>query len=156
MTSFILIISKIIRILPKNNPALLTVIVLELLLILVACLYYTHIKINIEKIHLFIPPLIILSTFLYLFYSFKLYSFLPLTLLVSFGLFLSISILGKEEEKSLQYYFGIGLLGVLGGGLITYRFWGLSEISLLLGLMSTLIVIYVSLILGDEDEISFN
>ena len=151
-TSLLLIFSKLSGALPDNTDALRIIIVLEMLLIFFAGLNYFNIKVTEKNIGSFIFMGIILGLVIYIFYSFNLYSMPIVGLLVVVCLFGAFILLWNAKEKTFRYYFGIIVLGILGGALITYRFWDLSWISILLGVMTAVLIISLSILLEAEDE----
>ena len=150
--SFVLLFSKLSGALPENTEALRIIIALEFLLIFFAGLDYLNIKLTRKNIGSFVFMGIILGLVIYIFYSFNLYSMPIVGLLVGGCLFGAFILLWNAKEKSFRYYFGIIVLGILGGALITYRFWNLSWISILLGVMTVVLIISLSILLEEEDE----
>jgi len=151
-TSLVLLFSKLSGALPENTEALRIIIVLEMLLIFFATLNYFNFKITEKNSGSVISIFVIIGLLIYVFYSFKLYSIPVFGLLVLACIFGSIILLWDAKEKSFRYYLGIAILGILGGGLITYRFWNLSYISILLGIMTAVLIISLSILLEEEDE----
>ncbi|MCC7573677.1 MAG: hypothetical protein KO464_09900 [Candidatus Methanofastidiosum sp.] len=151
-TSLVLLFSKLTGALPENSDALNIIIILEMLLIFFAALNYFNFKITEKHIGTVVFALIMIALLAYVFYSFKLYSMPVFGLLVLACIFGSLILLWDAKEKSFRYYLGIVILGVLGGGLITYRFWDLSWISILLGIMTAILIISLSILLEEEDE----
>ena len=151
-TSHVLLFSNMSGVLPENNDALRIIIFLELLLILFAALNYFNFKITEKNVGPVVFVLIIITLLAYVFYSFKLYSMPVFGFLVLACILASLILLWNAKDKSVRYYLGIVILGILGGGLITYRFWDLSYISILLGIMTSVLIISLSLLLEEEDE----
>jgi len=151
-TSLLLLFSKLSGALPENTDAMRIIIALELILIFFAALHYLNFKITKKSSGSVISVFVIIGLLIYVFYSFKLYSMPVFGLLVLACIFGSLILLWDAKEKSFRYYFGITILGILGGGLITYRFWNLSWISILLGVMTAVLIISLSLLLEEEDE----
>lgn len=151
-TSLVLLFSKLSGVLPENNDALRIIIFLELLLILFAALNYFNFKITEKNVGPVVFVLIMAGLLAYVFYSFKLYSMPVFGFLVLACILASLILLWNAKDKSVRYYLGIVILGILGGGLITYRFWDLSYISILLGIMTSVLIISLSLLLEEEDE----
>ncbi|HNR44260.1 MAG TPA: hypothetical protein PKH80_03760 [Methanofastidiosum sp.] len=151
-TSLLLIFSKLSGALPENSEALRIIIALELILIFFAALNYFNVKITKKNSGSVISIFVILGLLIYVFYSFKLYSIPVFGLLVVACILGSLIFLWDAKEKSFRYYLGIAILGILGGALITYRFWDLSWISILLGIMTAVLIISLSILLEEEDE----
>ncbi|KYC53460.1 MAG: hypothetical protein AMQ22_00250 [Candidatus Methanofastidiosum methylothiophilum] len=152
LISFVLITSKIFDILPKGSSALPILLVLELILILMAALYYLGFRFSSKNFGAVLSFGLIGALVVYVFYSFKLYSTPVLSIMVIGALLASVMLLWPAKDKSVRYYAGVGVLGVLGGTLIYYRFRDLSWISILLGIMTAVLIISLSLLLEEEDE----
>jgi hypothetical protein len=147
-----MLLSKLTGALPENTEALRIIIVLEILLIFFAALNYLNVKITEINSGSAISTFIIAGLLIYVFYSFKLYSIPLFGFIVLACIFASLVLLWDAKEKSFRYYFGIAFLGILGGMLITYRFRDLSWISILLGIMTAVLIISLSILLEEEDE----
>jgi hypothetical protein len=152
LTSIALIIFKINGTLPRNNTALLVVLILQIALVVVSGTYYLGFRITSNNSGLLLSVAIIGALIAYIIYSFKLYDAPVVTILILAVLAVAIMFLWPSEEKSAAYYIGITILGFLGGGLIYYRFKDLSWISVLLGVMTAVLIISLSLLLEEENE----
>lgn len=152
LISFSLITSKLFGILPKGREALPILVSLELILIAIAGFYYVGFRFTSRNFGSVISVFIIGGLVVYIFYSFKLYSAPIISIIVIGSLLASVLLLWPAEDRTFRYYAGVGILGALGGALIYYKFMDLSWISILLGIMTAVLIVSLSLLLEEEDE----
>lgn len=152
LNSFALVIFKLNGMLPNNSTALLILLSLELILIGLSGFYYIGFRFDENNTGIVISSILIGVLIAYVFYSFKLYSTPIISILVLGSFFTATFLLWASEEKTLRYYLGILTLGATGGTLIYHRFMDLSWISIMLGIMTAVLIISLSLLLEEEDE----
>lgn len=150
--SVALLTLNIYNLLPKEGSGPLTLLILQLFLILVSGAYYFGLRFNRGAIDPLISITLISVVLLYVYRSFDLYSSPVLTVGSLILILAALALLWNSGEKTLRHYAGTTLLGVLGGGLIYFRFSDLSYISILLGVMTAVLIISLSLLMEEEDE----